>query len=88
MCPCPRGHSSPFLKRLSYLRQALKDGPARRVIEGLSGSGGAYCEAIDMTPEALRSTTLAPSITRTSYCGHSCGEERVTAKSYVGCTTY
>ena len=35
-------------ERLAYLRQALKDGPAKCVIEGLSGSGSSYRKVIDM----------------------------------------
>ena len=34
-------------EKLAYLRQALKDGPAQSVIEGLSGSGSDYAEAIE-----------------------------------------
>ena len=33
-------------EKLTYLRQSLKDSPARHVIEGLSGSGSDYEEAI------------------------------------------
>ena len=33
-------------EKLAYLRHSLKDGPARHVIEGLSGSGTEYEEAI------------------------------------------
>ena len=34
-------------EKLAYLRQSLKDGPAKRVIEGLSGSRNDYTEAIE-----------------------------------------
>ena len=34
-------------EKLTYLRQSLKDSPARHVIEGLSGSGSDYEEAIN-----------------------------------------
>ena len=34
-------------EKLAYLRQSLKDGPARHVIERLSGSGYDYAEAIE-----------------------------------------
>ena len=34
-------------EKLAYLRQALKNGPARNVIEGLSGTGSNYAEAIE-----------------------------------------
>ena len=34
-------------EKLAYLRQALKDGPAKHVIEELSGSGNDYAEAIE-----------------------------------------
>ena len=43
-------HSKPQLsnhKKLAYLQQALKSDPAKYVIEGLSGTGGSYYEAID-----------------------------------------
>ena len=39
-------------EKLAYLEQALKDGPAKNTIEGLSGSGDDYKEAI----ECLRKT--------------------------------
>ena len=45
-------------ERLAYLRQALKDGPAKRVIEGFSGSGSAYREAIDMLQKRYDRTRL------------------------------
>ena len=35
-------------EKLAYHRQALKDGLARHAIEGISGSGNTYCEAVDM----------------------------------------
>ena len=34
-------------EKLAYLRQSLKNGPARHVIEGLSGSGNDYAEAVE-----------------------------------------
>ncbi len=34
-------------EKLAYLKHALKDGSARQVVEGLSGSGENYKEAID-----------------------------------------
>ena len=34
-------------EKLTYLEQALKDGPAKNAIEGLSGSGDDYQEAIE-----------------------------------------
>ena len=40
-------HQLSNLERLAYLRQALKSGPAKYVIEGLSGTGHSYTEAID-----------------------------------------
>ena len=42
-------HSRTWLtdaEKLTYLRHSLKDGPARHVIEGLSGLGSEYEEAI------------------------------------------
>ena len=47
-------HSKPHLsnpEKLAYLRQAVKDGPARYVIEGLSGSGDDYRGAIETLRE-------------------------------------
>ena len=37
--------------KLAYLQQALKDGPARHVIEGLSETASNYREPITMLPE-------------------------------------
>ena len=34
-------------EKLAYLRQSLKNGPVRHVIEGLSGSGNDYAEAVE-----------------------------------------
>ena len=34
-------------EKLAYLRHAVKDGPAKHVIEGLSGSGNNYSEAVE-----------------------------------------
>ena len=42
-------HSKPKLtnsEKLAYLRQAVKDGPAKNTIKGLAGSGDNYLEAI------------------------------------------
>ena len=61
-------------ERLAYLRQALKDGPSKRVIEGLSGSGSAYREAIDMLQKRYDRPRLLHQSHCTSYCGRSCGE--------------
>ena len=47
-------HSKPQLfnpVKLAYLQQALKDGPARRTIEGLSGLASNYHGAITMLQE-------------------------------------
>ena len=47
-------HSKPHLsdpEKLAYLRQAVKSGPARYVIEGLSGSGDDYRGAIQTLRE-------------------------------------
>ena len=38
-------------KKLAYLRDALKDGPARHVVEGLSQDAGYYKEAIGSLQE-------------------------------------
>ena len=37
----------PQAEKLVYLRHAVKDGPAKRIIEGLSQSAETYTEAID-----------------------------------------
>ena len=34
-------------KKLTYLKRSVKDGSARHVVEGLSGSGDQYTEAVD-----------------------------------------
>ena len=47
-------HSKPHLsdpEKLAYLRQAVKGGPARYVIEGLSGSGDDYRGAVETLRE-------------------------------------
>ena len=38
-------------EKLAYLRQSLKNGPAKCVIEGLSGSGNDYVEAMECLKE-------------------------------------
>ena len=48
-------HSKPQLFdpiKLAYHRQVLKEGPARHVIEGLSGTANNYCEAVTMLQES------------------------------------
>jgi len=41
-----RSNLSPA-EKLTYLKHAVKDGPAKHVVEGLSGSGDQYKEAVD-----------------------------------------
>ena len=46
--PFIAAQTSRLLEKLVYLRQSLKDGSAKTVIEGLSHSGDQYEEAIAM----------------------------------------
>ena len=54
-------HSKAQLKdaeKLAYLRDALKDGPARHVIEGLSQDADYYKEAIDCLQRHYRKVLI------------------------------
>ena len=51
-------------EKLAYLRQALKDGQAKNVIEGLSGLGDDYKDAVEYLRRHYDKPRLNPSQTR------------------------